>query len=120
MKSVAGVDTVNVSLEKGLAAVKLKDGNTATISQLQEAVTKNGFTMKQSFATVAGTIQKAGDKYQLKVSGSNEVFDLEQDAQAAPLAASLADSSILMSGVIPEAAKGKRPTLLRYTKIEVK
>ena len=67
MKSVAGVDSVDVSLEKGLAAVKMKPGNTATLKQLQDAITKNGFTMKQSKATVAGTILVANGKTKLKV-----------------------------------------------------
>jgi copper chaperone CopZ len=46
LKSVSGVDSVDVSLAKGLAAVKMKPGNTTTLAQLQHAITKNGFTMK--------------------------------------------------------------------------
>ncbi len=76
LKSVSGVDSVDVSLAKGFAAVKMKPGNTATLEQLQAAITKNGFTMKRSTATVSGTVVAADGKAQLKVSGSNEMLDL--------------------------------------------
>jgi copper chaperone CopZ len=51
--SVNGVASVDVSLDKGLAAVKLKPGNSVTLKQLQGAITKNGFTIKQSRLTAA-------------------------------------------------------------------
>ena len=52
LKAVPGVDSVDVSLEKGLAVVKMKPGNTTTLKQLNEAIAKNGFTMKDSSAVV--------------------------------------------------------------------
>jgi copper chaperone CopZ len=114
LKSVAGVDSVDVSLEKGLAAVKMKPGNTATLKQLQDAITKNGFTMKQSKATVAGTILVANGKTQLKVSGSNDVVQLVPESQNAPNASAMQGKSVVVTGTIPEAVKGKAPDSLIY------
>jgi copper chaperone CopZ len=51
--SVNGVASVDVSLDKALAAVKLKPGNSVTLKQLQGAITKNGLTIKQSRLTAA-------------------------------------------------------------------
>ena len=82
LKSVSGVDSVDVSLAKGLASVKMKPGNTATLKQLQEAITKNGFTMKDSTATVAGTVVVTNGKTQLQVSGSNELLTLVPESQS--------------------------------------
>ena len=107
LKSVPGVDSVDVSLAKGLAAVKLKPGNTATLKQLQTAITKNGFTMKQSAVTAAGTLVVDSGKVQLKVSGSNEMVDLIPDGQATPIADSTNGRPVLVEGVIPETTKGK-------------
>jgi copper chaperone CopZ len=76
LKAVAGVDSVDVSLEKGLARVQLKPGNTVTLKQLQDAITKNGFVMKSSYATLAGTVSAGAGRAQLKVSGSNDVLQL--------------------------------------------
>jgi len=114
LKSVAGVESVDVSLEKGLAVVKMKPGNTATLKQLQAAITKNGFTMKESNATVAGTILVAEGKTQLKVSGSNDVFQLVPQSQKVPNASSMQSKSVAVTGTIPEAVKGKSPDLLIY------
>ena len=114
LKSVVGVESVDVSLEKGLAAVKMKPGNTTTLKQLQDAITKNGFTMKQSKATVSGTILVASGKAQLKVSGSNDVLQLVPESQNAPNASSMQGKSVTVAGVIPESAKGKLPDSLTY------
>ena len=118
LKSVSGVDSVDVSLAKGLAVVKMKPGNTATLKQLQNAISKNGFTMKDSAATVAGTIVVANGKNQLQVSGSNELLTLVRESQASSDAASLAGKSVLVEGIIPEAAKGKMPDSIRYRSIK--
>jgi copper chaperone CopZ len=118
LKSVPGVDSVDVSLAKGLAAVKMKPGNTATLKQLQNAITKNGFTMKDSTATVTGTIVVANGKSQLQISGSNEVLTLVPESQASGDATSLSGKSVLVEGVIPEAAKGKMPDSIRYRSLK--
>ena len=114
LKSVSGVDSVDVSLAKGLAAVKMKPGNIATLKQLQNAITKNGFTMKDSTAAIGGTIVISNGKAQLQVSGSNELLALVPESQAAGDATSLSGKPVLVEGVIPEAAKGKISDSIRY------
>jgi copper chaperone CopZ len=106
VKSVAGVESVDVSLAKGLASVKMKPGNTVTLKQLQSAITKNGFTMKDSTLTVEGTVVVEAGTVQLKVSGSNEMLNLVPQGQVAP-AAALNGKSVTVTGVVPETAKGK-------------
>jgi copper chaperone CopZ len=78
----SGVESADVSLNKGLATVKLKPGNTIRPSEFWEAIRKNGNTPKATHVTVRGEVEAAGT--QLKVSGSNEVFKLN----AAPAVAS--------------------------------
>ena len=116
LKSVSGVDTVDVSLEKGLANVKMKPGNTATFKQLQEAITKNGFTMKPSNVIVAGKIIMVNGQPQLQVSGSNDVLSLNAGTTQAEVNP-LADKSVLVEGTLNEAAKGKAPDSIRYRSI---
>jgi copper chaperone CopZ len=117
LKAVPGVDSVDVSLEKGLAAVRLKPGNMATLKQLNEAITKNGFTMKDSTATVAGTIIATDGGAILKVSGSNDLLQLVPQSSSAPNALSVVGKTVLVEGTIPEAGKGKAPDSLRYQSI---
>jgi copper chaperone CopZ len=114
LKSVSGVDSVEVSLAKGLAVVKMKPGNTAMVKQLNEAITKNGFTMKDSTATVAGTVVTTDGKATLRVSGSNDLLQLVPQSGAAPTASSMAGKTVVVEGTIPEGVKGKTPDTIRY------
>ena len=118
LKSVSGVDSVDVSLAKGLATVKLKPGNTATLKQLQAAITKNGFTMKPSAIKVVGTVVGNSERAQLKVSGSNEMLDLVPDGQVTPIASSLSGKSVIVNGVVPETGKGKSFSIHYHTVTE--
>lgn len=118
LKSVSGVDAVDVSLSRGLASVKMKPGNNATLKQLQAGITKNGFTMKQSSAVIAGTIVRSGGKTSLQVSGSNESLEMVPESQSTPTATSLDGKVVLVQGTIPESAKGKSPDSIHYISIQ--
>jgi hypothetical protein len=117
LKSVSGVDTVDVSLEKGLAVVKMKPGNTATLKQLNQAITKNGFTMKDSTATVAGSVIGADGNAILKVSGSNDLLHLLPESTSMPNALPMIGKTVLVEGTVPEAGKAKAPDSIRYQSI---
>lgn len=91
-------------------------GNTATLKQLNAAITKNGFTMKDSTAAVAGTVISADGKATLHVSGSDDVLQLEPQSGAAP-ALSMVGKTVMVDGVVPEAPKGKAPDSIRYLSI---
>lgn len=75
IKKLSGVDAVEVSLNKGLATVKLKPGNTLRPEDLWQTVRKNGFTPKETSVVVRGDVQ-AG---KFKVTGTNQLFDLAPD-----------------------------------------
>jgi copper chaperone CopZ len=116
LKSISGVDSVEISLEKGLAVVKMKPGNTVTFKQLNDAIAKNGFTMKDSTATIAGTVVTTGDKATLRVSGSNDVLQLLPQSDTAPTS-SVVGQTVVVEGTIPESVKGKTPDTIRYRSI---
>jgi len=75
IKKMLGVETVDVSLNKGLAVVKLKPGNTLRPEDFWQTVQKNGFTPKETTVIVRGEMQ--GGKF--KVTGSNQLFHLAPD-----------------------------------------
>lgn len=116
LKAVPGVELVEVSLEKGLAVVKMKPGNSVSFKQLNEAIAKNGFTMKDSVATVAGTVDESNGKAVLRVSGSSDVLTLIPDGSAQN-AAPETGKSVVVTGVVPEAGKGKISDVIRYRSI---
>jgi copper chaperone CopZ len=82
LKKIAGVESVEVSLNKGLAAVKLKPGNTVSAEQFWDAVKKNGFTPKETHVVVRGDVLSTGGKVQLKVTGTTRAYELIADAKS--------------------------------------
>jgi hypothetical protein len=117
LKSVSGVDSVDVSLDKGLANVKMRPGNAATFKQLQEAISKNGFTMKPSNVIVSGKIVMTNGQIKLQVSGSNDLVNLIPDAPQPANVGTTVGKSVLVTGTLEEAAKGKAPDTIRYRSI---
>jgi copper chaperone CopZ len=113
LESVNGVSSVDVSLDKGLATVKLKPGNSVTLKQLQDAITRNGFTMKHSHIIAAGNVIQAGGTTKFRISGSNETLNLSPESPGTP-APSSNNATTIVDGTIPEAAKGKSPESIRY------
>jgi len=111
------VDTVNVSLENGLATVKMKPGNMTTLKQLNEAIVKNGFTMKSSTAIVAGMVVTTNGKTAVQISGSNDLLNLVPLSSSGVDLASFTGKSILVEGRIPEASKGKVADAIQYQSI---
>ena len=114
LMSVDGVASVDVSLDHGLATVKLKPGNSVRFKQLQDAITKNGFTMKQSRVTAAGAVIQDKGAAKFRISGSNEVLSLVPESAGVPPPSSNSGATVVVEGRIPEVAKGKSPEVIRY------
>jgi copper chaperone CopZ len=83
LKKVAGVESVEVSLNKGLATVKLKPSNTVSVPQLWELIHKNGYTPKATVVSVRGELTNVSGSLQLKVSGTKDTLPLTADPKNA-------------------------------------
>ena len=99
LKKVPGVDTVEVSLNKGLATVKLKPGNTVSVPQLWQLLHEKGYTPKATAVSVRGELAGGQGRLQLKVSGTKDVLDLAPDP-ASPAAYNDASKKIGQSVVL--------------------
>jgi len=56
LKKMSGVETVDVSLNKGLATVKLKPGNTASVPQFWQLLHEKGYTPKATTVIARGEL----------------------------------------------------------------
>ena len=112
LKKLPGVESVEVSLNKGVAAVKLKPGNTLKPEEFWEAVRRNGFTPKQTTVLVRGDVQ--GGK--LRVTGTNQLFELAPDLQNELKA--LAGKTITIQGTLAPGKDMKTAAPLRVRRIE--
>jgi copper chaperone CopZ len=83
LKKVPGVDTVDVSLNKGLATVRLKPGNTVSVPQFWQLLHDKGYTPKTTDVLVRGELAGGPGRLQLKVSGTKDVLNLTSDPKNA-------------------------------------
>ena len=120
LKGVNGVESAEVSLNKGLATVTLKDGNTVTMKQLQTAITRNGYSTKQSVVTAIGQLSLKDNRWQLRVSGSNEEFTLTPDGNTKPPDSNLAGKDVTVVGTLPQLTSGKGQTELHFQSVTEK
>jgi hypothetical protein len=104
MKKMAGIDNVEPRLNEGKAIIKLKSGNKVRFDDLVKVVRDKAFTPKEARIAVQGELLSGGAKPQLKLSGTNEVYDLTGPALAE--LKKFAGKTVLINGIIP-APKGK-------------
>jgi hypothetical protein len=91
-----GVLSADVNLNKGLATVKLKPGNTIRPSDFWDAIRKNGNTPKTTHVAVRGDVMRGGRQF--KVSGTNEVFELKAAPSVAPQVKAAVGTTVTLDG----------------------
>ena len=74
VRKLDGVESVDVSLERGAATIALRPGNRITLPQLRQIIRNNGFTAKDATVTVLGTVIERGGKPALSVTGTDVVW----------------------------------------------
>ena len=116
MKGIQGVNTVDVDLNTGLVTIKLTPGNTASMRQFNEAVEKNGFTHKDADVVVRGSLTGTASAPVLEVSGTRDRYVLSPNTSGLDVV-SLLGKTVIVTGVLPQAPKGRVSDTLRYKTI---
>jgi hypothetical protein len=107
---------VEVSLNKGLASVKLKPGNTVSVPQLWELIRKNGYTPKVTAVSVRGDLANTNGQLQLKVSGTKETLTLAanpKNSMAYSEAQKHLGQTVIIQGVMEPGKDLKAPVPLQ-------
>jgi len=115
LKKFSGVESVDVSLNKGLATVKLKPGNTVRPEEFWKTIRKNGFTPKETRVVVRGALN-VGPPPSLTVSGPNEVFQLKADPKLLQSVSHSAGAVIIEGALTPD--KDLKPSALDVRSIK--
>ncbi len=76
MRKLEGVESVKVSLNGGLAEVRLAPGNRVTVDQLREVIRSNGFTPKDAEVVVTGVVIEYDGAPVLAMDGTTPAFRL--------------------------------------------
>ena len=100
-----GVESADVSLNKGLATVKLKPGNAIRPSEFWESIRKNGNTPKTTRVLVRGEVLGTGN--QLRVSGSHEMFELKANPTVMQQLKASAGKTVTVEGALTPGKEAK-------------
>ena len=119
VRKLEGVESVDVSLERAVAEIRLAPGNRVTLARLRQLVKDNGFTSKEAVVTAIGTLIERDGKPALSVAGTDMVWLLTPDPQrpdlqrtaAARLAAKQA-GVVECSGVLTAPSTPNQPDTL--------
>jgi|ERR1022692_462075 copper chaperone CopZ len=117
LKKFQGVESVDVSLNKGLATVKLKPGNMVRPQDFWETIRKNGFTPKETRVLVRGEITNA-DRPQLRVTGTDLVLDLKAEPKLLEEAKRHAGKGVTVEGTLMPGKDPKSPVPLQISSIQ--
>ena len=117
IRKLPGVESVDVSLERSVADVRLKPGNTVTLGQLRTIVKDNGFSAREATVTATGSEVERGGKPAFNVSGLGVVWLIVPDPNrsaayddAVKRAASRqAEDSAEITGIVPAPSHADEP-----------
>ncbi|MDQ6677245.1 MAG: heavy-metal-associated domain-containing protein [Acidobacteriota bacterium] len=121
LKKVPGVESVEVSLNKGLATVKLKPGNEVSVSQLWQLLHQKGYTPQSTAVSVRGEVMNPQGRIQLKVSGAKEILALVADPKNPAtynVVAKKLGQTVLIQGVMAPGKNLKAPVPLQVRQVK--
>jgi copper chaperone CopZ len=81
LTKLAGVDSVEVSLTRALATVKLKPGNSVSLAQMVRLVREKGYTIPAASIVASGLPAKSAGRWVLNIPTSGERIELAEDPQ---------------------------------------
>ena len=114
LKKIDGVQDANVSLKEGVATIQFAPQNRVKIAQIWKGVRDNGFTPRVASIRAAGVIAVRSDSVIFTVSGSEDAFLIQDDAdtpgQLADLTKLGTGSRVVIDGELP-AGPGKPATV---------
>ena len=82
MRKVAGIESVEVSLQRAVTEIRLKPGNNVTMAQLRKIIKDGGFSSGTADVDVIGTLVQRDGRPALLVSGTSESFPLVSDPRS--------------------------------------
>jgi len=74
VRKLPGVESVDVSLERAAAEVRLRPDNRVTVPQLRKIIRDNGFTAREATVTAIGTLVERAGRPALLVTGTDAVW----------------------------------------------
>lgn len=80
VRKLDGVESVEVSLERAQASIRLRPGNRVTLAQLRQLVKNNAFNSREAAVTVIGELKQDANAPVLAVTGTDVVLAILLDS----------------------------------------
>lgn len=117
VNEIDGIDSVEVSLNRGVVVIRLRPENRVTLAGIRDAIRERGFTPKEAEVRARGTVVDDGGHLALAMPGSAAVIRLVADSQAPGVIGELEGllgQDVTVDGRVAETARGARePAVLR-------
>jgi copper chaperone CopZ len=112
VRKLPGVDSVEVSLNRGVATIWLAPGNAIRVAAIREAIRDNGFTPKAAEVKVQGRIVVTEGRSWLESGASTWLLNPTSPGVATALGRA-AGRRVRIDGLVPEtSARDPDPTRL--------
>lgn len=121
LKRISGVESVTVSLNEGLATIRLKPGNSVRLEQVWQSVKDNGFTPREAKVSAHGEVIFSDSKLQFRLRGTDQLYDLVVDPKAERISKEIRQQTgkiLLVEGVIPAPDDKTGPRTIHLTGFE--
>jgi len=89
VQKVEGVESVELSLERAQADIRLLPGNRVTLDRFRKIVKGNGFEPKEAVVSATGTVRDNGGRLMFDVSGVGATLVVAADKTAPGILKSL-------------------------------
>ena len=83
VQKVEGVESVELSLERAQADIRLRAGNAVALDRFRQIVKGNGFEPKEATVTAVGTVRDSGGKLSFDISGAGTSLIVSPDKTSA-------------------------------------
>ena len=124
LKKIEGVSKVKINIDKGIATLTNKEGESISVERLNDVVDDAGFTPRQIPARVVGTVENHGGTLVLRNRSSDFMFILKKNDQLQKLRKEIENSKNqirvegLLAYVVPQEHHG-HPYTLTVERFEV-
>lgn len=121
MEKQPGVASAKVSLNEGRVTIELKPGNTVRMGQIRQTVERSGFTPRDAAATARAEVIARGDRLQVRISGTEDVYELATTAHADAVQQQLeksAGQTVMIRAIIPAHTDPKAPAVIQVNSVE--
>lgn len=121
MEKLPGVESAEVRLNEGRAVIQLTTGNAITMTQIRRSVERNGFTPRQAVVNAQADVITMGNRLQLRISGTNETYDIAMTAHAESIQQQFKKSvgqRVLIGGIIPAQKDPKATPVIQVNSVK--